>query len=262
MKLTLIPLIPIPFGQGDQVGSVTPAEVYETPCQPYALSTHPVSAAQWAHFIEATGYISQGAPLETWDWGWTSVNADTTFLPLSFDHPVVGVSHADALAFCAWASTCCGAELRLPSELEFEHAARGGCICHRFCAGAKDMRDQLRRYGDEAKRQPPRLSEAGINRLGLRGMHGFIWQWCSDRVTSSDIVDGNRPRASWQGKPLARGGYIVRGGSFAYSAEFSRCAARNASHEDDRNFNLGFRVALDIGTGFDSVRKTLLELGD
>lgn len=262
MQLTLIPLKPIPFGQADQIGPAKPVEDCETPRRPYALSTQPVSAAQWNRFTEVTGYVSQGAPLETWDWGWTRVNPVTTFLPLASDHPIVGVSHADALAFCAWASACCGAELRLPSELEFEHAARGSCTCHHFCAGAKAIRGQLRYYGDNAQQQPPRMSQSGINSLGLRGMHGFIWQWCSDRVAPNGAILGDRLGAHWHGKPLDREGYIIRGGSFAYPPDFARCAARNASHEDDRNFNLGFRVALDKKAGFEEARIALLELGD
>jgi len=261
MQLTIVPLKPIPFGQDDQIGLARPVEE-ETPHWPYALSTQPVSAAQWARFTEITGYVSQGSPLETWDWGWARVGPDTTFLPLASDHPVVGVSHADALAFCAWASACCGAEVRLPSELEFEHAARGGCTCHRFCGAAKAVRDQLRCYGDNATRHPPRMSQAGINAIGLRGMHGFIWHWCSDGVAPNGAIRGDRPGARWHGKPLARGGYIIRGGSFAYPPDFARCAARNASHEDDRNFSLGFRIALDKIPGFERARMTLLELGD
>ena len=101
MQLTHIPLKPIPFGEADLIGQATPVAERETPHRPYAVSIKPVSTAQWARFTEATGYVSQGSPLETWDWGWTRIDPNTTFLPLSFYHPVVGVSHADALAFVA-----------------------------------------------------------------------------------------------------------------------------------------------------------------
>jgi len=218
------------------------------PVRPFYLSEYPVSAGQWQVFQRATGYESRACPVETWDFGWTAVSADNGFEPLRTDHPVVGVTFADSVAFCRWISDGCGGDFRLPSEVEFEAAARAGCSCRHYCESARAVREKVRQYGNNASRRPPVLADAGENRLGLRGMHGLIWQWCSDAVTPEGRVPSTERLVSpslskWSGK-MAQGARIIRGGSFAYPIEFARCASRSISAGTDRNFNLGFRVAM------------------
>jgi formylglycine-generating enzyme required for sulfatase activity len=154
-----------------------------------------------------------------------------------------------------------GVMVRLPTEIEFEFAAKAGCRCINFCRSAASIQQNCRSYGENALRQPPPVSSSQENGFGLLGMHGLVWQWCSDLVDGAGHIHSTAAAAGpnlaiWEGKlpPNAR---IIRGGSFAYPVTFSRCATRSVSAETDRNFNLGFRVVIEEESECDLVEQKL-----
>ena len=151
-----------------------------------------------------------------------------------WDHPVVHVSWHDAITYCAWSAT------RLPSEAEWERAARGGLEGSRFAWGDELLGEgglpRCNVYRGEFPNAPasgwsptPVDARAGeANGFGLFNVCGNVWEWCGDRWP-----DGRR---------------ALRGGSFlchdAYCNRY-RVAARNANTGDTSASNIGFRIAAD-----------------
>ena len=148
------------------------------------------------------------------------------------DRPVVHVSWNDAIAYCAWAGT------RLPSEAEWERAARGGLEGKRFAWGNELLdgegaprcnifRGDFPNAPSPDWKPGPIDADAGEpNGFGLFNVCGNVWEWCSDRL------QGNA-------RPL-------RGGSFlchdAYCNRY-RVSARSSNTADTSTSNIGFRVS-------------------
>jgi formylglycine-generating enzyme len=150
------------------------------------------------------------------------------------DHPVVHVSWLDAREYCRWAGR------RLPTETEWEFAARGGKHQKRFPWG-----DELTPAGEhrmnvfQGRFPRPDATAAGTvrvdafppNGFGLHNMTGNVWEWCADRFGPS------RP-----GQRNMRGGSYLCHESYCWRY---RCAARSANTPDSSAGNIGFRVAAD-----------------
>jgi sulfatase modifying factor 1 len=169
------------------------------------------------------------------------------------DHPVVHVSWHDAQAYCHWAG------LRLPTEAEWEYAARGGREQKRFPWG-----DQLEPGGQHRMNVWqgvfPRVNTGADGYLGtapvgayppnghgLYQMTGNVWEWCADWF--SPTYHRRAARENPTGPP--NGSHrVMRGGSYLCHASYCnryRVAARSANTPDSATGNLGFRCARDAG---------------
>ena len=164
------------------------------------------------------------------------------------DHPVVHVSWNDAKAYCAWAGA------RLPTEAEWECAARGGLEGKRFAWGDELFRDGHPRCnvwrGDfpgapaEGWKPAPVAAESNEpNGYGLFNVCGNVWEWCED------WFDPGYHSATASNGPLfaeATGRRSMRGGSFLCHDSYCnryRVAARSSNTPESASSNLGFRVA-------------------
>jgi len=173
-----------------------------------------VTNAEYAAFVSATGH-----PL-----------SETPFVDP--EQPVVGVSWFDAVAFCEWVGA------RLPTEAEWECAARGG---------AEGMHYP---WGDERPLQEdangPRIVGRGTpNAYGLYDICENVHEWCSDWYAPEYYADSpeRNPRGPESGSRKAS-----RGGSWRHQVKFSRCAARSSIPPEFRYADYGFRLARDAAT--------------
>ena len=244
----------------------------------FRIARYAVTNRQFATFAEATGYRT-GAE----QYGWSFVFH--LFLPDDFpdtrgvaatpwwrqvygadwahpagpqsdvddmaDHPVVHVSWNDAMAYCEWAG------VRLPTEAEWEMAARGGLVSKRFAWG-----DEFQPRGRtmcnifEGSFPVENSAEDGYvgtapvdafpaNGFGLHNVAGNVWEWCRDWFHTNFHVDG--PRDDPQGPPAGEA-KVMRGGSYLCHDSYCdryRVAARSSNTADSSTGNLGFRVAAD-----------------
>ena len=157
--------------------------------------------------------------------------------------PVVGISWDDAIAYCKWLRGQTGKEVRLPTEAEWERAARG----------ARD--GALYPWGDEPPWERPYpgynpetggpqcVGANAPNDFGLYDMSEGVHQWCSDYYDPnyySYSPEKNPPGASF-GKRRAS-----RGGSWRHRIKFSRCAARSSLPPAFKYADYGFRLALTL----------------
>lgn len=164
-------------------------------------------------------------------------------------HPVVHVSWHDALAYCAWAG------VRLPTEAQWECAARGGLQGMRYAWGDELMVNgrlpcNIWQGSFPDAPQPgwtpgPLAADAlEPNAYGLYNMAGNVWEWCADSFTREyhRITSPNNPKFTEE-----TGLRALRGGSFLCDASYCnryRVAARNNSTPDSSASNCGFRVVL------------------
>jgi formylglycine-generating enzyme required for sulfatase activity len=187
----------------------------------YWIDQYPVTVARYRLFCQATGRQEPPPPR----WGWKE------------DHPIVNVSWHDAVAYCDWAG------VRLPTEAEWEKAARGtdgrkypwgnewdGSKCANS-VGSNNLHSAV----------PVGSYPQGASPFGVHDMAGNVWEWCSSLCEPYPYKadDGREGR----GKDVA-GGRVLRGGSwFNYHVSLFRCADRDGLAPVNWNFFGGFRCA-------------------
>jgi formylglycine-generating enzyme required for sulfatase activity len=154
---------------------------------------------------------------------------------------VINVSWDDAKQYAAWLSRITSKEYRLPSEAEWEYAARAGTQT-RFSFGDDDS--QLGRYawyfGNSDRKTQPVGRKTG-NAFGLQDMHGNVFEWVED-PWHNDYAGAPSDGAAWlkDGIPIRR---VVRGGSWYYDSKNLRSASRSGPPADLKDGNVGFRLA-------------------
>ncbi|NNH69265.1 formylglycine-generating enzyme family protein [Nocardia uniformis] len=277
-------MVALPGGEflmGNAHGDGYPADgegpVRRVRLDPFHLDARAVDNDRFAAFVAATGYRTEAERL-----GWSYVFAG--FLPAALrrrsqrvertpwwcavegavwdhpegpdsgladrgDHPVVHVSWNDASAYCEWAGK------RLPTEAEWEYAARGGLIGARYPWGDDldpdgEYRCNIWRGSFPAKntaadgyRGTAPVDAFAPNGFGLYNMTGNVWEWCADwwaRGHDADPVADPRGPATGDAK-------LIRGGSYMCHDSYCfryRVSARSANTPDSSSAHTGFRCAV------------------
>ena len=164
--------------------------------------------------------------------------------------PVTGVSYYAAEAFCRWLSgrlpsSLGGYEARLPSEAEWEWAARGGLVDAPYPQGAKPLTEVFFSTGITG---PQPVGSSAPNGYGLRDMSGNVWEWCSDWYSPAAYLftswDPRRNRSNRSAEIPYGAEKAVRGGSWANEKELVKLYTRAAQPASWCTPYLGFRVAL------------------
>jgi formylglycine-generating enzyme required for sulfatase activity len=187
----------------------------------FAIARSPVTNKQFRRFLESSMYKSLTEfPLITRK----GIRA----------HPVTNVSWTDALAYCKWA------EGRLPTEVEWEKAARG--IDGRpYPWGWQQPNEKYCNFGDP-KGGTSRIGRyvEGVSPYGCFDMAGNVWEWCATEVSTNEFA---AELIGSLGIPPFR---IVRGGCFAHDASACRSGGRFFGAEATRSRMWGFRLAMDV----------------
>lgn len=211
------------FAMGSVEGQEDEAPVHEVYVDAFAIAPHPVTVAEYAAFLAATKHA---APR---DWGAPEFARD--------DLPVVGVSWDDAVAYCRWIG-----DARLPTEAEWEHAARGGRAGERYPWG-----DAIPSWIPEAGRGPLKgpwpVTLGEPNGFGLFGIAANVHEWCADWHARDYYASS--PAANPQG-PLSGIRRASRGGSWRHAVTISRSAARSKLDPSFRYTDYGFRIARSL----------------
>lgn len=241
--------------------------------RPFQLGQCEVTVGQFRRFVEATGYRTEAERDGTGGWGYdaktgkcegrkTKYNWHNTGFEQNDDHPVINVTWNDATTFCQWLSKKEHQTYRLPTEAEWEYAARAGGQT-RYANGNNP--DALARIGnvsdDHGRTDFPHIQELDIpagsrplftkpvgrlppNAFGLCDMHGNVWEWCADwygkdYYARSPVDDPQGPESGTR--------RVRRGGGWNSFPLWARAAFRNWNTPVSRCANLGFRVVCEVG---------------
>ncbi|WP_287600434.1 SUMF1/EgtB/PvdO family nonheme iron enzyme [Thiothrix sp.] len=243
------------MGMEGSEGDADEKPAHDVTLPAFHISRYPVTNAQYRCFIEAGMYENRAfweQNLPKFAVQWLGENKPTQ--PAYWDdgkwnldnHPVVGVSWFEALAYSAWLNSLLvelkpegmvqNAKIRLPTEAEWEYAARG--VENWRYAWGNDTDASLGNYKDTGL---GRTSAVGLfpqgKAFGLHDMTGNVWEWASSRF------NWQKRQKEWNLLD-ADGDRILRGGSWYDSSNFVRCAFRYGFPPGYRNDLLGFRVVL------------------
>jgi formylglycine-generating enzyme required for sulfatase activity len=215
------------FTMGDETGRGSKDELpaHQAIVKDFKIAATETTVAQWRVFCNATRRAMPDSP----GWGWHE------------DHPVINVSWDDAMAYCYWLSEQKGAHYRLPTEAEWEFAAKGGGNGKDISFSGGTNIDSLGWYVATGYGTKP-VGTKKPNELGLYDMTGNVWEWVSD------WYDAGYYAASPKENPAGprSGTYkIYRGGAWSVPAANCRVSYRNVVPPSSSNFNRGFRVAAD-----------------
>ncbi|HKO13106.1 MAG TPA: SUMF1/EgtB/PvdO family nonheme iron enzyme, partial [Acidobacteriaceae bacterium] len=163
-----------------------------------------------------------------------------------FSHPqqpVVAVSWFEAVAYCGWLSSVTGAQYRLPTEAEWERAARGGVGGMLFPWGNEPPTSRPG-YARRWKNGPEPVAQSEPNAFGLFEMCENVHEWCSDWFAADyyAVSPDRNPRGPEEGERKAS-----RGGSWRHQIKIARCSARSSIPPEFRYADYGFRVVCEGG---------------
>jgi formylglycine-generating enzyme required for sulfatase activity len=194
--------------------------------RPFAIGRYEVTFAEWDACVAAKACDHRPG-----DKGWGRGN-----------RPVIDVSWSDAHNYLRWLASRTGHEYRLPSEAEWEYAARAGSET-RYWWGDEVGRDKANCDGcgsrwDNERTAP--VASFAANAFGLYGVHGNVWEWVEDCWHDSY---GGAPADGSAWTSGSCGKRVLRGGAWSGEPRFVRSANRGRSGPGFRNRTYGFRVA-------------------
>lgn len=227
----------------------------------YYISAHAVTNEDYAVFVRETGYPPPSVrelprvvtpPLEALfrelaaPYAWRNLSPPRD----RGRHPVALVGYHDALAYCAWLSRTIGQSVRLPTEAEWERAARGGAESRRYPWGDDIDPSRANFLPDPALKKHHGTRPVGSyppNAFELFDMSGNVWEWVSDwyRADAYKDPEGRNPQG-----PRVGALRIVRGGSWVtHDVSQLRCAHRHQVPADTYTYSIGFRVVYPEAPG-------------
>jgi formylglycine-generating enzyme required for sulfatase activity len=173
---------------------------------------------------------------------WEAVMGDVPYGNQGPDYPIGNVSWYDVHAFIRQLNALTGRKFRLPTEAEWEYAARGGKKTHGYAYAGSPYPQGVAQYGYDDMRTRP-VARYSPNELGLYHMSGNAWEWCQDRPTKYTEEAQTNPvgRDFTPGENDLR---IMRGGSVATTPDKCRVTNRNEFEPARFRTTIGFRLAL------------------
>ena len=204
----------------------------------YTISRYEITNAQYAVFLNKQDIARDGREGRT-----ALIHIDNKFCRIKYkdgkfvphkgtaDHPVVEVTWNGAQAFCQWAGG------RLPTEAEWEYAARGGHKSKTTRYSGSNQVDSVAWYDRNSNGSTHRVGTKKPNELGIYDMSGNVWEWCFDWYDRYPSSRQRNPQGPKKGENV-----VVRGGSWLYYGSFCRVANRGSSAPSYAFNNYGFRL--------------------
>lgn len=294
MSAPLTELMPLPGG-AFRMGSTSfypeEAPVHTATVAAFEIERHPVTNVQFSRFVAETGYVTvaerpldpalyPGVPpadlvpgalvfrptagpvdlrdwRQWWDWApgasWRHPFGPGSGIDDRLDHPVVQVSYVDAAAYATWAGR------RLPTEAEWEYAARGGVTT--VYAWGEEAAPAGRLMANTWQGRFPYRNDGALgwvgtsppgtfppNAFGLVDMIGNVWEWTTTRYSVHHSTDAAKGCCTPSRQPDPSVNQTLKGGSHLCAPEYChryRPAARSSQSQDSATTHIGFRCVAD-----------------
>lgn len=293
MSIDLVELPGGAFRMGSTAFYPEESPVVERTVGAFAIARTPVTVGQFARFVDETGYVTTAerpldpadfpgavdldtrpgslvfaptdGPVDLRDWRqwwrwvpgacWRAPQGPGSSVEALGEHPVVQISFEDAMAYCDWAG------VRLPTEVEWEFAARGGLEGATYAWGEEPQNEGVLKantwQGDFPWRNTGANGWVGTspvgsfapNGYGLVDMTGNVWEWTSTRWSEHHDATASSCGCSPQAAPPSTTDRVAKGGSHLCAPEYClryRPSARTRQTVDSSTTHMGFRVARDL----------------
>jgi formylglycine-generating enzyme len=211
------------FAMGSKNGEEDEQPVHSVTLSDFSIGKYEVTVVQYRAFCEAVGRRMPQEP----DWGWED------------RLPIVHVSYNDAVAYCNWLSEKFGGNWRLPTEAEWEYAAKGGSQSRGYTYAGGNELEELGWYMYNSWDQPNPVGTKKPNELGIYDMSGNVSEWCADWYGDYSPNAATDPKGPSSGE-----GRVLRGGSWFYYENTSRITNRSYHAPTGSLIVSGFRVVL------------------
>ena len=222
------------FTMGSEHGEDNEKPPHQVTLSPYRISRYPVTNRQYRRYVTETGWKTHAYLTEAQ-------------VPEGREsHPVAHVSWFQARAYCTWLTKQVGGVVSLPTEAQWEFAARGA-EGREYPWGAEEPDEDRANFG-RAVGETTSVDKhpGGATPTGIYDLAGNVWEWCRDWYGpySEDSITDPTGRAY-------RGSRVLRGGSFGMAPRYLRAACRYHYHRDRRGVSIGFRVVWSAAGGQD-----------
>ncbi len=245
--MVYVPPGPFIMGQGDDIWIVLLTEGF-------FMDRYPVTNARYRAFVEAGGYgrrkywTAKGWAIKEQN-GWTEPRFWRNYNFNAPDQPVVGITWYEAVAYCHWLAERTGKPYRLPTEAEWEKAARG--LDGRMYPWGETFEEERCNTAESDIRKPTPVghySPQSDSPYGISDLAGNVWEWTSSLYRKYPYrVDDGREDVE------ANGWRVVRGGSWLNNQRYAHCAARDGYEPVNSHIRyIGFRVCVSGSSSSES----------
>jgi formylglycine-generating enzyme required for sulfatase activity len=213
---------------------------------PFFIGKFEITNSQFVSFLNAKGIstiLEKGWYDHSLDSAIELVNDQFKILEGFEDHPAKSVSWNGANAYCAWLnSNLPKVSYRLPTEAEWEYAARGGHLMQKgirhLYAGSSAI-DSVGWYKDNSKKSSHPVGEKLPNELGIYDMSGNVQEWCGDWYDENYYTEDNKSNPKGPNTGILK---VVRGGASYYPQEAAEVISRHKERPNARQIDIGFRI--------------------
>ena len=231
LEPTLVRIPAASFLMGSEKGQDCERPVHRVSIDSFLLAATQVTNEEYGRFLRATSRT----PPPFWNHP-------------NFNHskqPVAGVSWHEAVHYCEWLNSQTGRAYRLPTEAEWECAARGGLEQKQFPWG-DDPPQSLPNYATRWQNGPEPVAQYAPNAFGLYDIGDNVHEWCNDWYDPNyyEASPDRNPQGPDQ-SPMKPARKSSRGGSWRHHVKVARCSARSSIPPDFQYADYGFRVASD-----------------
>jgi len=209
----------------------------------FTMGATPEQGGYWeenekpSHKVTLSDFYIGKYPVTQAQWCKAMVNNPSHFK--GNDLPVEMVSWDDVQEFIKKLNQNTGKNYRLPTEAEWEYAARGGSQSLGFKYSGSNYIGEVAWYGGNSGNKTHPAGAKNENELGIYDMCGNVWEWVNDWYESYNVSWNSNPEGAASGSSR-----VMRGGSWLFNAGGSRISSRSASFPGTHAYDLGFRIAI------------------
>ena len=234
--MILVPAGTFPMGHSDGPGDAQPT--HKVSLKDFYIDAKEVSNAEYKEFIDATGHPAPFIDAEVYPWAEQYNWSKRAYPEGKGDYPAVLVSWEDAAAYARWKGK------RLPTEAEWEKAAKGGMQVHYPWGQLWDKEKCNSRENEPFAAVPVHHYSEGASPYGLLNMCGNVWEWCADWYDDDYYKTSPATNPTGPSRGATR---VIRGGSWdTFGADRLTTFARESQFPSTKSYDIGFRCVLDV----------------